>query len=238
MLSGHLRTFKDIHVRTLEDPWPESWGDGILGESLEQERRNCWTATHTEQIQKHLHPPFLIGQKNLFLANQKWVRVRTRKCRRFEVLFLGHWGRPHESFKAIHNLGPAYLSDLINIRRCSSYNLLCNVGVFCTTLLLSSNVLLETDHLLQLFQRFGTSYQTILGNKVMKTKRFQDRVKCTMANRGVWEEISINAPSFPVVEGWWWRRRSIRGAQVTTLLGDEDVKRSKTFDLHCTKVEY
>lgn len=90
MLSGHLRTFKDIHVRTLEDPWPESWGDGILGESLEQERRNCWTATHTEQIQKHLHPPFLIGQKNLFLANQKWVRARTRKCRRFEVLFLGH----------------------------------------------------------------------------------------------------------------------------------------------------
>lgn len=130
MLSGHLRTFKDIHVRTLEDLWPESWGDGILGESLQQERRNCWTATHTEQIQKHLHPPFLIGQKNLFLANQKWVRVRTRKCRRFEVLFLGHWGRPHESFKAIHNLGPAYLSDLINIRRCSSYNLLCNVGVF------------------------------------------------------------------------------------------------------------
>ena len=35
----------------------------------------------------------------------------------------------------------------------------------------------------------------------MKTKRFQDRVKCMMANRGVLEEISINVPSFPVVEG-------------------------------------
>ena len=34
----------------------------------------------------------------------------------------------------------------------------------------------------------------------MKTKKFQDRVKC-MENRGVWQEISINAPSFPVVEG-------------------------------------
>ena len=34
----------------------------------------------------------------------------------------------------------------------------------------------------------------------MKTKKIQDRVKC-MANRGVWQEISINAPSFPVVEG-------------------------------------
>lgn len=39
------------------------------------------------------------------------------------------------------------------------------------------------------------------GNKDMKTKRFQDRVKCMMANRGVLEEISVNAPSFPVVEG-------------------------------------
>ena len=72
---------------------------------------------------------------------------------------------------------------------------------FCKILLLSSNVLLETDHLLHLLQRFGTSYRIILGNKVMKTKRFQDRVKCMMANRGVLEEISINVPSFPVVEG-------------------------------------
>ena len=91
MLSGHLRTFKDIHVRILERPWPASWGDGTLGgESLQQERRNRQTATHTEQFQKHLYPPFWIGEKNIFLANQKRVRVRTRKCRRSDVLFPGH----------------------------------------------------------------------------------------------------------------------------------------------------
>ena len=34
------------------------------------------------------------------------------------------------SFKAIQNLGPAYLSSLINIKRCCSrYNLQSNVGV-------------------------------------------------------------------------------------------------------------
>ena len=91
MLSGHLRAFKDIHVRILERPWPASWGDGTLGgESLQQERRNRQTARHTEQFQKHLYPPFWIGEKNIFLANQKRVKVRTRKCRRSDVLFPGH----------------------------------------------------------------------------------------------------------------------------------------------------
>ena len=33
------------------------------------------------------------------------------------------------SFKAIQNLGPAYLSNLINNKRCSRYNLRSNVGV-------------------------------------------------------------------------------------------------------------
>ena len=33
------------------------------------------------------------------------------------------------SFKAIYNLGPAYLSNLINIKRCSRYSLRSNVGV-------------------------------------------------------------------------------------------------------------
>ena len=33
------------------------------------------------------------------------------------------------SFKAIYNLGPAYLSNLINIKRCSRYNLWSNLGV-------------------------------------------------------------------------------------------------------------
>ena len=33
------------------------------------------------------------------------------------------------SFKAIHNIEPAYLSDLINIKQCSRYNLRSSVGV-------------------------------------------------------------------------------------------------------------
>ena len=44
----------------------------------------------------------------------------------------------------------------------------------------------------------------VLTNYITKqryeNKKIQDRVKC-MANRGVWQEISINAPSFPVVDG-------------------------------------
>ena len=32
------------------------------------------------------------------------------------------------SFKAIHNPGPAYLSNLINMKRCSCSNLRSNVG--------------------------------------------------------------------------------------------------------------
>ena len=71
---------------------------------------------------------------------------------------------------------------------------------------------------------------------VMKTKTFQDRVKCAMANCGVWEEISMGAPSFPVVYGWWWW--SVQGTRNTTLLGDEGVERPETFDQHCTKVKY
>ena len=33
------------------------------------------------------------------------------------------------SFKAIYNLGPAYLSNLINIKRCSRYSLRSNLGI-------------------------------------------------------------------------------------------------------------
>ena len=36
-------------------------------------------------------------------------------------------------------------------------------ALFCMTLPLSSNALLGTDHLLQLLQRYGTVYLTILG---------------------------------------------------------------------------
>ena len=36
-------------------------------------------------------------------------------------------------------------------------------ALFCMTLLLSFDLLLGTDHLLQLLQRYGTVYLTILG---------------------------------------------------------------------------
>ena len=48
-----------------------------------------------------------------------WLPVKFRICYKIAVI----------SFKAIHNLGPAYLSNLIHIKRCSRYNLRSNVGV-------------------------------------------------------------------------------------------------------------
>ena len=42
-----------------------------------------------------------------------WLPGKFRICYKIAVI----------SFKAIHNLGPAYLSNLINIKRCSRYNL-------------------------------------------------------------------------------------------------------------------
>ena len=40
-------------------------------------------------------------------------------------------------------------------------------ALFCKTLSLSSNALLGTDHLLQLLQRYGTVYRTILGKRMI-----------------------------------------------------------------------
>ena len=61
-----------------------------------------------------------------------WLPVKFRICYKIAVI----------SFKAIYNLGPAYLSNLINI-----------MALFCKTLPLSSNALLGTDHLLQLLKK-------------------------------------------------------------------------------------
>ena len=49
-----------------------------------------------------------------------WLPVKFQICDKIAVI----------SFKAIYNLGPVYLSDLINIRQCSRYYPRCNVGVF------------------------------------------------------------------------------------------------------------
>ena len=48
-----------------------------------------------------------------------WLPLKFRICYKIAVI----------SFKAIHNLGPAYLSNLINIKRFSRYNLRSNVSV-------------------------------------------------------------------------------------------------------------
>ena len=62
----------------------------------------------------------------LVLLALHWLPVKFRICHKIAVI----------SFKAIHNLGPAYLSNLINIKRCSCSNLQSNVGVILLLLLL------------------------------------------------------------------------------------------------------
>ena len=86
-----------------------------------------------------------------------WLPVKFRICYKVAMI----------SFKAIHHLGPAYLSNLIHIQRCSRYNLLSNVGVICKTLPLSSKALLGTDHLLQLLQTYETVHRTKLGKRMI-----------------------------------------------------------------------
>ena len=48
-----------------------------------------------------------------------WLPVKFRICHKIAVI----------SFKTIHNMGPAFLSNLINIKQCSRYNLRSFVGV-------------------------------------------------------------------------------------------------------------
>ena len=60
--------------------------------------------------------------KLLVLLALHWLPVKFRISYKIAVLAV-------ISFKAIHNLGPAYLSHLINIKRCSCSNLESNVGV-------------------------------------------------------------------------------------------------------------
>ena len=54
----------------------------------------------------------------LVLLALHWLPVKFRICYKIAAI----------SFKAIHNLGPADLSNLINIKRCSCSNLQSNVG--------------------------------------------------------------------------------------------------------------
>ena len=53
------------------------------------------------------------------LLTLHWLPVKYRICYKIAVI----------SFKAIYNLGPEYLSNIINITRCSRYKLWSNLGV-------------------------------------------------------------------------------------------------------------
>ena len=75
-----------------------------------------------------------------------WLPVKLRICYKIAVI----------SFKTIHNMRPKYLSDLINIKRCSRYNLRSNVGVILHDPTVKFKCILGTDLLLQLLQRHGT----------------------------------------------------------------------------------
>ena len=55
----------------------------------------------------------------LVLLALHWLPVKFRICQKMAVI----------SFKAIHNPGPAYLSNLINNKRCSRSSLRSTVGV-------------------------------------------------------------------------------------------------------------
>ena len=86
-------------------------------------------AVHLSKLQQRLQDPAarLITHTpryfhiTLVLLALYWLVVKFRICYKIAVI----------SFKAIHNLGPAYLSNLINIKRGSrySYSVRSNVGV-------------------------------------------------------------------------------------------------------------
>ena len=99
--------------------------------------------------------------KLLVLLALHWLPVKFRVSYKIAVLAV-------ISFKAIHNLGPAYLSHLINIKRCSCSNLESTVGVILQDPIAKFKCTLrDIDHLLQLLQRYGTVYRTILGKRMI-----------------------------------------------------------------------
>ena len=63
---------RNINLATLGDPGAASRDDGIfMGESLQQERESPGHLLLPIQFHKRLNSLLLIGQKNIFLANQR-----------------------------------------------------------------------------------------------------------------------------------------------------------------------
>ena len=101
-----------------------------------------------------------------------WLPVKFQICYKIAVI----------SFKTIHNMRPKYLSDLINIKRCSRYNLRSNVGVILHDPTVKFKCILGTDLLLQLLQRYGTVLRTIL-KKGMILISLRDSLRRTILKR-------------------------------------------------------
>ena len=97
------------------------------------------------------------GHINPVLLALHWLLVKFRIRYKIAVI----------SFKAIYNLGLAYLSNLINIKRCSRYSLRSNVGVILQDPTAKFKCTLGTVHLLQLLQRYGTVKRTVLGKRMI-----------------------------------------------------------------------
>ena len=92
----------------------------------------------------------------LVLLALHWLPVTFRICYKIAAI----------SFKAIHNPGPAYLSHLINTKRCSCSNPQSNVGVILQDPIAKFKCTLrDRENLLQLLQRYGTVCSTTLGKR-------------------------------------------------------------------------
>ena len=116
---------------------------------------NCNVFRIPQRDLSPIHPETF---KLLVLLALHWLPVKFRICYKIAAI----------SFKAIHNMGPAYLSNLINIKRCSYSNLQSNVGVILQDPIAKFKCTLrDRDHLLQLLQRYGTVYWTTLGKRMI-----------------------------------------------------------------------
>ena len=67
----------------------------------------------------HQHVTQILSNITPVLLALHWLPVKFQICYKISVI----------SFKTTHNLGSAYLSNLINIKRCSRNNFRSNVGV-------------------------------------------------------------------------------------------------------------
>ena len=86
-----------------------------------------------------------------------WLPVKFRICYKISVI----------SFKTTHNLGSAYLSNLINIKRCSRNNLRSNVGVILQYPTAKFKCTLGDRSFTAAAPKTWNGYRTILGKRMI-----------------------------------------------------------------------